>query len=120
MPPSLPFPRTQPENLDLLPSLSIPSGEWVKRYWGGAEPKGWWEGGAVKVQVWSRENEVTWYLVHRILGAGGGDGWVWGGQKSDQQGFREQRPVGWDGGPKRENRGAIGIRVSRQGALQAR
>jgi hypothetical protein len=62
----------------------------------------------VKVQVWSRENEVTWYLVHRILGAGGGDGWVWGGQKSDQQGFREQRPVGWDGGPKRENRGAIG------------
>lgn len=33
---------------------------------------------------------------------------MWGGQKSDQRGFREQRPVGWDGGPKRETRGAIG------------
>lgn len=33
---------------------------------------------------------------------------MWGGQKLDQQGFREQRPVGWDGGPKRETRGAIG------------
>lgn len=44
-----------------------------------------------------------------MLGARGRGGEEWGGgQKADQQGFREQRPVGWDGGPKRETRGAIG------------
>lgn len=65
------------------------------------------DGGGVKAQV--GKNEGKWYLTHRILGAraGGGEEWVWGGQKADPQRFMEQRPVGWEGGPKRETRGAI-------------
>lgn len=50
---------------------------------------------------------------------GSAEGWVWGGQKADQQGFREQKPVGWDGGPKRETRGAIGESMNQIGGSRS-
>lgn len=92
-------------------------GEWVKRYRGGAEPKGRWEG-APKVRVGKEEG--IWYLARRILGARGPREVVAGcgegrKQKADQQGFREQ--TSWVGrGPKKgKPEEQLGFQVSDRG-----
>lgn len=64
----------------------------------------------MKVQVWSRENEVTWYLVHRILE----------GRNQTNKGSGNKDQLGGMGGQKGKTEEQLGIRVSRQGALQAR